>query len=139
MIQTIPEVGSEVIVVTKFSESYLFSKEKFRYDTFHGVVVRSESWLQPHEFNVKTGNPKYPTSTISLKNVDKITYVSGSGRKIHTQSDIREFKVLSKSTGKMYFVKVTGTKVTCDCPGYTFRRACKHIDAVAKKIGLKKA
>ena len=136
--QSIPMVGSEVVVVTKFPESYLFSKEKFRYDTFRGVVISSERWLQPHEFNVKTGNPRYPVSTISLKNVDKITYLSGSSREISTDSNTRQFKVLSKSTSKTYIVTVIGTKVTCNCTGYTFRRACKHSDGVARKIGLKR-
>ena len=139
MMLAIPEVGSEVVVVTKYPESFLFSKEKFRFITSRGIVVRSESWLQPHEFNVRTGNPRYPVSTISLKNVDKITYLSGSERKILATQVTRQFKVLSKSTGKTYLVTVSGTKVQCDCPGYTFRRACKHSDGVARKIGLKKA
>ena len=132
-------VGSEVVVVTKFPESYLFSKEKFRYDTFRGVVVSSERWLQPHEFNIKTGNPRYPVSTISLKNVDKIEFLQGGYAEIPVNRATRQYKVSSKSTGKSYIVTVSDTKVTCNCPGFVYRRYCKHSAAVAEKIGLKKA
>jgi hypothetical protein len=38
------------------------------------------------------------------------------------QEKVKEYKV------KSYTVRVfgNGTRVTCDCPGYTYRKKCKH-------------
>ena len=34
------------------------------------------------------------------------------------------------SRGQTYTVTVAGARVTCTCPGYTFRRSCKHTKQV---------
>ena len=41
-----------------------------------------------------------------------------------TQEKVVEYKV------KNYTVRVygNGSRVTCDCPGYTYRKKCKHSD-----------
>lgn len=40
------------------------------------------------------------------------------------QEKVKEYKV------KSYTVRVfgNGTRVTCDCPGYTYRKKCKHVE-----------
>lgn len=55
--------------------------------------------------------------------------------KIEKLSD-RKYFVYSDS-GKIYEVKFTGeskSTVSCNCQGFTFRRSCKHIDAVRELL-----
>jgi hypothetical protein len=34
------------------------------------------------------------------------------------------------SAGKKYYVSKTGGRFTCTCPGFAFRRKCKHTESV---------
>lgn len=38
-------------------------------------------------------------------------------------------EMVTKHVSKYIVSIYTNGKVTCDCPGYTFRRKCKHADA----------
>jgi hypothetical protein len=56
--------------------------------------------------------------------------------KVKKSDNIRLFKV--KSNDKEYNVEynVSGKFLTCSCIGFGYRRKCKHVDAVSKKIGV---
>lgn len=43
-------------------------------------------------------------------------------------------RLVDGSKGKKYEVKVQGRRVSCSCPGYTFRKNCKHADAVRAEL-----
>jgi hypothetical protein len=132
----IPEVGSVVKVVTRYPNSYYYSDAKYEFNTHQGRVVKADSWLQADEFVVDTGNSKYPKSVIRVRNIHSISYISGGPRHVRP-NETRQFKITSKSSNKQYTVSVSGLRANCDCPGFQFRRNCKHTDAVLKKIGAK--
>lgn len=46
---------------------------------------------------------------------------------IHPSPSLDEVKTYTNSQGKIYTVRKRGNVLTCDCPGYTFRRTCKHV------------
>ena len=47
----------------------------------------------------------------------------------------KEYKVLSSKGDKEYIVKSDSTgSLSCECPGYGFRRRCRHIDEVQKSL-----
>jgi hypothetical protein len=130
---SIPEVGSFVTVTTRFPKTYLYSESEYEFYTHTGEVVKPDSWLRSDDFNLRTNNPNYPVSTINVRNIVDIKYISGKARELALPTATRQFKVTSKSTGKTYIVTAVGTKITCNCPGFVFRRYCKHSAAVAKK------
>jgi hypothetical protein len=52
------------------------------------------------------------------------------------KDNIRLFKVTSKDREYLVEYNVLGKFLTCPCIGYGYRRKCKHVDAVAKKLGV---
>ncbi len=48
------------------------------------------------------------------------------------QYDIKTWKVKS-SSGSTYTVqRINGDRYTCNCPGFKFRKRCKHVEKVMK-------
>ena len=47
----------------------------------------------------------------------------------------KEYKVMSSKGDKEYVVKSDSTgSLSCECPGYGFRRRCRHIDQVTSSL-----
>lgn len=123
--QTMPSVGSSITVRTQYHGS--------REYTTQGVVVPRMPWLTPTQFAVATGNPDFPKAVIDISRVVDLKIVSGSTTSVDTSST-RQFRVTSKSTGKSYLVSAVGGKISCTCTGFSYRRTCKHAQAVSKRI-----
>ena len=47
--------------------------------------------------------------------------------------DVREWKVASSSGSKYTVRRINGDRFTCTCPGFKFRRKCKHTEQVRSK------
>ena len=48
------------------------------------------------------------------------------------QYDVKTWKVKS-SSGSTYTVRrINGDRYTCNCPGFKFRKRCKHVEKVMK-------
>jgi hypothetical protein len=126
----VPAVGSRVEVVTKHPDSYIDNVGQFAFYSYKGIVVRPYIWMKNHQFNVETGNPNWPISTIDISNVHSLKVLEAT----KPQDNFRRFKVVSKSSGKEYIVTKTDNGFECSCPGFSFRGKCKHSDAVRAKI-----
>lgn len=44
-------------------------------------------------------------------------------------------KIVEGSKGAKYTVKIKGNSVSCNCPGYRYRRNCKHADSARESVG----
>jgi hypothetical protein len=122
---SIPLVGSKVRVTTRYRETYYFATNPWRDTVFEGEVVKTDKWDGPDYFKVFTGNPEFPNSTININSVHNIEYIEGGpGREIN--SDTRTWLVKG-SKGDSYTVSQLGTKWSCTCSGFQFRRQCKHV------------
>lgn len=123
--RSMPSVGSSIMVRTQYHGS--------REYTTRGTVIPRMPWLTPTQFAVATGNPDFPKAVIDISRVVDLKIVSGSAVSVDTSST-RQFRVTSKSTGKSYIVSAIGGKISCTCTGFSYRRTCKHSQAVSKKI-----
>ena len=122
---SIPKVGSKVRVTTRYKESYYFSTNPWRDTVYEGEVVAPNKWDNPDSFKLFTGNPEWPYSVISANHVHDIKYIEGGPGK-NVRTDVRSWTV-SGSKGDQYTVTQNGTKWSCTCSGFQFRRTCKHV------------
>lgn len=123
-----PTVGSEVEVTTKWKNIWLFAKEPWEYHTVRGVVRPSNYWDAPNTFKITTGIAIYPEAIVPLDKIVSIKYFKGKpGKTIAADSKI---KLVKGSKGNVYTVTKTGNKYSCTCPGFTFRRSCKHLKEI---------
>ena len=94
------------------------------YTDYEGEIVPNPVWvaaLKEDHFCLSTGNPDFP-----FRVIEKERIVCG-WELPNTKPRIPTYKVTSK--GKTYLV--TGGK--CNCTGYSYRRTCSHVEAVARK------
>ena len=92
------------------------------FNEYTGTIV-SEKWFGAEEIGITTGNPSFPFRRIHRSRIVEI-----AGAKIDyvpVKSD-RITKTVEGSKGQTYIVTAENGKATCTCPGYSFRKSCKH-------------
>ena len=128
----IPDVGSVIRVTTRHKNHYYYTYKEQPYVevTYEGTVLPNERFHKPGSFYM-TGDEQFVrTRTINMKSVVRMEIVKGKA----TKSNVRAFRVKSSNKKSEYLVTVVGTKVECNCPGFTYRHKCKHSAAVAQKV-----
>jgi hypothetical protein len=122
---SIPAVGSRVRVTTRHKEIFYWATKPYREHLYEGEVVASNKWDQPNSFKLFTGNPDWPDSVIHVDNVHDIQYIKGSpGQSVESKN---KTWTVTGSRGDKYVITQSGTKFTCTCSGFQFRRQCKHV------------
>jgi hypothetical protein len=122
---SIPAVGSRVRVTTRHKEIFYWATKPYREHLYEGEVVASNKWDQPNSFKLFTGNPDWPDSVIHVDNVHDIQYIKGGpGQSVESKN---KTWTVTGSRGDKYVITQSGTKFTCTCSGFQFRRQCKHV------------
>lgn len=129
-----PAVGSKITVTTEWHDYYKgFAANVKREHTISGVVVGSAKYDDVHSFRLATGNSSYPISVVDLNRVTALVHEDGtSASKVSVAvPQVRHWEVKSDSRkGGSYNVVFDGRGYSCECPGYTFRKSCRHINKV---------
>jgi len=105
-----------------------------RIESLSGLVIQSDNWQDPNSFALQTDNRWFPISVIDLKSVTNIQYASGEEG---TQTTIKELPTIQNWSVKSsnpkkpgYTVSLADGKWACSCPGFQFRRECRHINDI---------
>ena len=125
----IPAVGSEVEVVmaNPFGAAQIPPGPKTL--TYRGQVVSPYKWLDDRQFCI-TGDKDWPIRVIHSRRIDDLKVITGTVHKINT--DVETFRVQG-SRGNSYTVTKSARGWSCTCPGFEFRRNCRHIAELSKK------
>lgn len=123
-------IGADVELKTKMRSNLL--GVDFNYHVFKGKIVPNPKWLDSDYVSIHTGKPDYPVSHIHKKFI--IGYEFAQER-----TEIRIFRVKSKSKGNVYNVISENGHISCDCVGFQFRRHCKHSAKVKEHLAKKSA
>lgn len=122
----VPTVGSVVKVRAKYSQGPMMIPPRPDFIIFEGTVLPSYKWLSDKEFCM-SGDNDYPVRVISMSSVEHLDLVSGEFKEIN--SSPQSF-IVAGSKGTRYTVTRTRSSYTCTCPGFTFRKTCRHIQGI---------
>lgn len=92
--------------------------------TFSGSVVR-EKWHGDDRIGLTTGEREFKTRVIKLSDI-----VSVDGMAIAAQDQLTEHTrvwQVQSSKGGTYTVTESRGRRECTCPGFTYRKDCKHV------------
>lgn len=90
---------------------------------YTGTVVR-EDWHGEDRIGLTTDVRGYPVRVLSRAN---IVEVSGAKVEYQPAKSSREVITVQGSKGQTYVVTKENGKAACTCPGYGFRKSCKHV------------
>jgi hypothetical protein len=103
------------------------------------VLPNFSTFLPPTIVNTLNGRYICPgwisiSEDVSLEDV----YKSWTRKEVNQdpkpkQSQILEMVDSSTGKGKQYSVRFDGMWWNCDCPGFSFRKKCRHVDEVKLK------
>lgn len=98
-----------------------------QYNYYTGTIMR-EKWFEADEIGITTNNPDFPFRRIRR---ERILEVNGAQVKFTPPVKVeRTVTQVAGSKGNTYTVIKEGSRASCTCPGYSFRKTCKHLSMV---------
>ena len=96
------------------------------FNEYTGIVVH-EKWYGDDKIGLTTDMKHFPVRVLSLAN---IVEVLGAKVDYTPVKSTRETITVQGSKGNTYIVTKENGKATCTCPGFGFRKTCKHVQEV---------
>lgn len=134
-----PAIGEKISVTTDFRDLYKTSMPHVRatrsFGNTIGIVVENMSWVADDCFCMTTGMPHHPIAVIAIERVHNLEYVSGKEAE-QIEAPSKEDATWSvKGSGKKFYTVTKKKNIwSCTCPGFTFRKKCKHVDEKKKEV-----
>ena len=127
---TSPELGSKVAITFTFP-NYVLNGPKEKTTTITGVVEKATKFTPPNFVRLITDfdNP-VRIREIPLARVVNIKYTDGRVAIRDTVDTGNQTWTVEGSRGAKYFVVKNQNSYSCTCPGFQFRRSCKHIQNI---------
>ena len=95
------------------------------FNEYTGIVVH-EKWYGDDKIGLTTDMKHFPVRVLNRAN---IVEVMGAKVDYTPVKSSRETITVQGSKGNTYIVTKENGKVSCSCPGYSFRKSCKHQSA----------
>lgn len=124
---SIPETGCRVAITVAFP-SYVIGTTTVNKTTITGVVEKATKFTPPNFVRLTTDfDSPVRVREIPLERITNIEYADGRvAQKNKIQDDIKTWSV-EGSRGSKYVVVQTKNSWSCSCPGFQFRKTCRHI------------
>jgi hypothetical protein len=93
------------------------------FNTYTGRVVSDHRAIKPGQIGLTNDDPKFDLRVIDIERIVGFedTVVAPSRTELQTWT-------VQGSKGKTYTVTLDHGRYECTCPGFQFRRSCKHVD-----------
>lgn len=131
---SVPKVGSIITVTTYYKSNVIGRPDEDNYTTYEKVeVIKPFKWVKPNSFCIPAeGEPFITVRTISLNAVTDLVIHEGDVEAANTGT---KYVYMPGSKGNEYMVTVVNGKgEECTCPGYTYRRFCKHLKLASDEV-----
>lgn len=124
------KVGDEVTVVIRYNSPVLKSlfPDVPNTLTFKGKVIPKGTADDVDTFRMTSDDPMVEVRVIYANSIVSVNGVAFGGK-----AEVKNERKLTVegSKGKTYTITVSSDgKATCSCPGFGFRRTCKHLEQV---------
>ncbi len=93
---------------------------------YTGTVVH-EKWYGDDKIGLTTDVRGYPVRVLSKTNIVEVMGAKVDYTPVKSE---REVITVQGSKGNTYIVTKENGKVTCSCPGFQYRKSCRHIEGV---------
>lgn len=123
----VPTVGSKVVVKVEYKQGRAMIPPQPTEIVYEGTVIAPYKWLSDREFCL-TGDKNWPIRVINMGRVVDVKLVTGKLKKVDT--DVKVWTIKG-SKGNSYTVTRNASKWDCTCPGFTFRKNCKHVSELS--------
>jgi hypothetical protein len=124
---SMPLVGSRVAITFEFP-SYVLVGPKVNKTTISGVVETATKFT-PHDFVriITDFDSPVRIREVPLNRITQIEYADGTQALQQAINNETKTWVVEGSRGSRYTVIRNKSSWTCTCPGFQFRRSCKHV------------
>ena len=123
-----PTVGKKIRVTTRFREINYWARNEWLDTTYEGVVGRSDRTVPEGSFMLLTPqDSRMPTRVIALGRVIALEYADGATAAKRTVADAVKVWQVEGSKGAVYTVTEEQGQRRCTCPGFQFRKTCRHV------------
>lgn len=122
-----PQTGCKVAITFELT-SYVLGHEGPVATTVTGVVDSATRFTPPNFVRIVTDfDSPVRIREIPLDRITEIKYSDGTVPTKETVKDDVRTWVVEGSKGSQYTVVRTKNLWTCTCPGYQFRKSCRHV------------
>lgn len=129
-------MGDQVELHLRIQDDYIYSTTKYRDYFLRGRVIAPKPWTRANTVWFETNCPDVPVREIRISSIWDSKPIQGS---IDQTATTVEPVVAAKTwtfTGSQqnqYTVQKQARSWTCSCPGFQFRRQCRHVEQVRKQ------
>jgi hypothetical protein len=124
---SIPDPGCQIAITFEFP-SYVIGSPKVNKTTITGVVEKATRFTPPNFVRIVTDfNSPVRIREIPLNRITNLEFADGRIAVRELVKTETETWSIDGSKGSKYTVVCTRNKWTCTCPGFQFRRSCRHI------------
>jgi hypothetical protein len=123
---------SQITVRTRVYQPSYHRLDPYCEHEITGEILNTIKWLKPDEMAVT--NPAHPNgfSILHKKNILWIKDLQGKKSTVKIDADYKQWTVKG-SKGNSYLVIRQKGQYNCTCPGYTYRKSCRHIVEVGNE------
>jgi hypothetical protein len=123
------KVKNPVWPMRKAYASYIHIPE---FNTYTGRVVRDHRAIKPGQIGLTTDEPIFDLRVIDVERIVGVndTVVTPLEK---TEPTVKTWTVQG-SKGKTYTVTLDHGRYDCSCPGFQFRKSCKHVDEKKENV-----
>jgi hypothetical protein len=124
---SIPDAGCQIAITFEFP-SYVIGTAKVNKTTITGIVEKATKFTPPNFVRIVTDfDSPVRIREIPLHRITNLEYADGRIAIQETIKEDTETWSVDGSKGSKYTVVRTRNKWTCTCPGFQFRKSCRHI------------
>lgn len=124
----IPDPGCKVAITFAFP-SYVIGAPPVNKTTITGIVEKATKFTPPNVVRLVTDfDSPVRVREIALERITNIKYNDGRTASKHTASQDTKTWTIEGSRGLQYVVVRSKNSWSCTCPGFQFRKSCRHIN-----------